>query len=322
MNCASKWIDLHIDTLMFMVEEGTDPLASVLDHHVDVPRMRGSGVQSAVWAAWVKEEFSGNAATAKAVQMLDAGLDLISRSAGGCELIGSRADFDRVAASGNTGIILGIEGATPLQDSFELLSLFHQMGVRMITLTWNHSNHFGSGCRLGDTNDGGLTGAGEELIRRMESLGIILDLSHASPRTFDQALCCSQKPVTVSHANCRSLCDHRRNLTDQQLKQIAATGGVVGISICPHFLTTSPETADLEMVIDHIAYARDLIGDDAIALGTDFDGITSLPAGIAGVEDLNAIATALSDRGWDDDTIEKFACRNGARLIRDGLPAE
>ena len=317
-----KWIDLHIDTLMFMVDDGTDPLSGVPEHHVDLPRMRAAEVSCAVWAAWVKEEFSGNEATASAIEMIKAGLLMLDRADGSLERITTRGEFDRNEAIDTPGLIFGIEGACPLQESLELLELFFRLGVRVITLTWNHDNHFGAGCRLDAGEDPGLTKAGVELIQKMDQLGILLDLAHASPRTLEAATGCSQKPFLVSHANCRKLCDHRRNLMDSQMRMVADAGGLLGISVCPHFLSDSPEMANLETVADHIEYAWDLMGVDAVSFGSDFDGITKLPVGLRGVEDLDKIVVTLRTRGHSDDKIEKFAWRNAAAVLRAGLPVE
>jgi membrane dipeptidase len=316
----SRWIDLHIDTLTYMIDEATDPLGPIPDHHVDLQRLQEHRVTCSVWAAWVQEAFTGNAATAKAVQMINAGLNLVDQSLGQMTLVKNRSDFDQVLETGGTGIILGMEGATPLQDSFELFELFHMMGVRVLTLTWNHNNHFATACRLDGGNDDGLTRAGEQLLERMAALGMVIDLSHASPRTFEQAIENAAGPVMVSHANCRQLCDHRRNLTDQQMTLLAEAGGVLGISVCPHFLSDQADTADVETIADHVEYAWCQMGEDAVALGTDFDGITSLPRGIDGVESLNSIAQTLSGRGHSDDKIEKFTWRNASQLMRAGLP--
>ncbi len=315
----TRWIDLHIDTLQFMVDEGTDPLTSAPVLQTDLPRQRYAGVMASVWAAWVDQVITGEAATTRARVLIEAGLSMIRRSEGRMRQILTPGDLQQVIEGDVTGVILGMEGATPLRGSFELLEDFYTLGLRVLTLTWNHSNHFATGCRFADCKDKGLTDAGYELIERLQSLGILIDLAHASPQTRRDALTCLRRPFMVSHTNCRALHDHVRNLTDDEMGLIAASGGLIGISIYPGFISENQETVTIKNVVDHIEHAVAVAGDNAVAIGTDFDGITSLPVDMSGAEDLPGIADELVKRGWSMARVEKIGWRNAERVITGAL---
>jgi len=316
---VNKWIDLHIDTLQFIVDDGVDPLTPTPTVHVDLPRLKQAGVIASVWTAWVDQILLGPSATARALTMMRAGQTMVERSDGELKTILTPADLGEIIHSESSGVIFAMEGASPLLGSLELLEAFFDLGLRVLTLTWNHDNEFATGCKLTGGKDIGLTDAGFKLIERLQAKGIVVDLAHASPRTLRDALTCLNRPFMVSHTNCRQLHDHIRNLTDEEVALISRGGGIIGISIYPGFMVGENEIATTKTVADHIEHAVAIAGDDAVAIGTDFDGITSLPADINGVEDLPRIAAELERRGWSQQRIEKIAWRNAARLIGDAM---
>jgi membrane dipeptidase len=235
-----------------------------------------------------------------------------------------RADLDE-GGPDRVGLVLAIEGLSALGEDIWLLELLATLGVRVVGLTWNERNAFAAGC----DHEGGLTPLGERLIERMSALGLTVDLAHASPQTVADVI--ERAPaggVFVSHASCRALYEHRRNLTDDQLTAIAAHGGVV--CLMPHPLVVDPSEPTIDRFVDHIEHAVSLIGADHVGLGGDFlkqisravegehrtqDGveIDATLAGLEGPGDYPRLFDAMRTRGFSDADVEAVA---GASLLR------
>jgi len=207
---------------------------------------------------------------------------------------------------------LGIEGGHALEGSIENVETFHQRGVRIITLTWNNANELAGSCM--EKPETGLTDFGREAVRRMNELGMIADLSHASPRTFYDTLEASTAPVICSHSACKALRDFPRNLDDDQLRVLAAHRGVIGIVFLPYFLRPEEDKATLGDVLDHIEHAVSVAGIDSVALGSDFDGFGTPPKGLEDVTRLPALLAGLRSRGYSAPDIARVAGLNFLRL--------
>ena len=244
------------------------------------------------------------------------------------------ADLDEL--DGRIGLVLSLEGCEPLGADPGSIDVFHELGVRMVGLTWNRRNAFADGCT--EPPGGGLSAAGRELVDRMVELGIAIDLAHASEQTFSDVLERSgDSPVLVSHAGCRGVHDIPRNVSDDQLRALAERDGVLGAMLIP-FAVGEPAT--LDRAIDHIEHAASVMGDRGVALGGDFtvqlEGATGIgrpdpliPAGLlatgveglAGPEDYPALVDALRRRGWDGERLEGLLRGNLLRVLRRALPA-
>ncbi len=246
-------------------------------------------------------------------------------------------DLDRL--DGRVGLMLSMEGAEPLGWDPGLINAFWELGVRMVSLTWNRRNAFADG--LGEPEGGGLSRLGEQLVDRLAALGAMLDLAHASERTFFDVLDrAPQATILVSHAGCRSVCWTPRNLSDEQLRALAERGGVLGIMALP--LTVDPDAPTLDRLIDHVDYAVELIGIDHVGLGADFirqvhralgggpirDAL--LPPGmqsdacieeLEGPRDYPNLVAALVRRGYEGERLDAILAGNFLRLFRNGLPA-
>lgn len=189
--------------------------------------------------------------------------------------------------------------------------------MRALSLTWNHRNHFADG--VGEESAaGGLTRAGRKLVQELSRKGIILDLAHLAGRCFFEALELTERPPLVSHANARKLCEHPRNLSDEQLKALADRGGVIGLSLCPYFITSEAE-AGLEQLVDHFSHVAGLIGVEHLAFGSDFDGIEKTVTGIRDVAAYPALPEALSKRGFHPREVELIARGNLERILQENL---
>lgn len=222
----------------------------------------------------------------------------------------SLSDIKKAYDKNKLSIFLSIEGGEAI-NSLSQLKEFYDIGVRMITLTWNYENLLGGGV-LGDGR--GLSDFGKDIFLNMQRLGIIADLSHANIKTYYDALEISTKPIILSHSNSYSICKNKRNITDQQFLDLIDNGGVIGINLYPEFLSDK-KTAKISDVILHIEHFLSLGGENNICIGTDFDGITSLPTGILGVEDLYKIFDELSRLGISNEIIQKIAYKNIYRVL-------
>ena len=245
------------------------------------------------------------------------------------------ADLD----DGRLRLMLSLEGVEPLGSDPGLMDAFWHLGVRMVGLTWNERNAFADG--LGVEDDRGLSALGKELVDRLVELGALVDLAHASPRTFDDVLARvpSTATVLVSHAGCRGVHDHPRNLSDDQLRALAERGGVLGIMCLP--ITVGSER--IEGVVDHVEHAVGLVGIEHVGLGADFIRQVNratgnepikgglMPPGMApdaavdgleGPEGYPRLVEALRNRGYDGDHLDAILGGNLLRLFRRGLPQQ
>jgi membrane dipeptidase len=270
-----------------------------------------------VWAACDEHRRSPVESAARALRLLQAARGVVERSAGRLRLVLGAEDLPADGEPGPIGVVLGLEGAHSLGGSLEMLEALHALGVRLLGLTWNHRNPFASGCR--DAVDEGLTPLGRELIARVRSLGIVLDLAHASPRALAEALDRADGPCLVSHTACAALHAHERNLSDAQLRAVAARHGLVGIMLYPPFLAPAGATVTAETVAAHVLHAVRVAGEDHVAVGTDFDGVESLPIDLTGFQDLPRLRAALGGAGLEADVIEKVTWRNARRVLREAL---
>jgi membrane dipeptidase len=247
-------------------------------------------------------------------------------------------DLATVERGERLGLMLSLEGVE--QFGYELwpAETFWELGVRMAGLTWNRRNPFADGV----AEEGGLSRLGRALVERLLDLGVVLDLAHASPATFAGVLALTgDAPVIVSHAGCRAVHDHPRNLTDEQLRELAARGGLFGIMLHP--LAIDHQRRTIARVIDHLEHAVEVMGRQYVCLGGDFvsrinrerphtpdpgDGLMpkgletgSSIDGLAGPEDYPALLAALREHGWRDEDVEAVAGRNLLEFLHRALPA-
>jgi membrane dipeptidase len=237
----------------------------------------------------------------------------------------TRADLD----DGRLGLMLSMEGVEALGDDPALIDVFWRLGVRMVSLTHNPSNAFADGLDAAD--DRGLSALGRELVERLVALGCAIDLAHASPRTFDAVLeLVGSAPVLVSHAGCRAIRDVPRNLHDDQLRALAARGGVLGVMALP--FVVDPARPTIERLVDHVEHAVEIAGIDHVGLGADFiaqvgeaipgllpDGEWEIE-GLRGPDGYPALLDALQRRGFAGHAIAQIAGGNLLRLLGRALP--
>ena len=218
-------------------------------------------------------------------------------------------DILQAKERGERAAVLAVENSDALEKSLYVLPHLHQIGVRSITLTHSTRSFAADGCEVKD--GGGLTHFGNRLVEKMNELGMLVDISHINERGFWDTLERSQHPIIGTHNCCRALCDHPRNLHDEQLRALAEKGGVVGITFVPLFVADSHPT--LDGLLDHIEHAIAVAGIDHVGLGSDFDGGGDL---VRDATLFPQITAGLSARGYDEVALEKFLGLNWLRVFR------
>jgi len=311
-------IDCHADTLMRKYFENMiPPLGSgkKLKFHVTKDFLNRGGVNIQVFAIFIPPKFEKLG--------VEITLEMISLARGmekeGFILIKSQTDMKRIKENkkDNVGMILSLEGTVALERN-QLLPIFHELGVRNIGLSWSRKNLFCEGVMFPERNiEGeGLSIHGKELVEQMETLGLMVDVSHLNEKGFSDVVKMATKPFIASHSNAYQLCQVIRNLKDDQLMQIASADGVVGINFCTAFLTNkNAKHASINDVIQHIVYIAELIGVEYVGLGSDFDGIVITPKGLENASKMKNIPPLLEKEGFSRQDIAKIMGGNFQRVF-------
>lgn len=216
---------------------------------------------------------------------------------------------------------LTIEDGRSVNGDLKKIKKYYELGVRLITLSWNYENSFGyPNSNDPETMNKGLKEFGIKAVKYMNEIGMIIDVSHLSDGGFYDVAEYSQKPFVASHSNARSLAAHSRNLKDDMIKIIAEKGGVIGLNFAPQFLNKNSENEDskIEEMVKHLNYIKNLGGESVLALGSDLDGIQG-NLEIDSSKKMPLLFSALKRDGWSDDLIDKFRSKNALRLIKDVL---
>lgn len=315
LHFSSLVVDAHCDTLTVLDRQERRLGQQSRRGHVDIPRLALGGVNLQFFAVFISKEYRDNP-LARALQVFDtffAEMDENSEKAG---IVCSPQDVESIVSRNKLAALLTVEGGEALAGRIEVLRMFYRVGVRGLTLTWNGRNELGDGVSESGTG-GGLTRFGVSVVREMNRLGMLVDVSHLSEKGFWDVLRESDRPVIASHSNCRALHDHPRNLWDQQIEALAAGGGVVGLCFYPLFLGRG--RASLEMLLDHAVHLADVAGVDCIGLGSDFDGIESVVPGINDVTCLPMLTEGLLKRGFSPGETKKILGGNFLRVIKQVL---
>ena len=317
----STVIDGHCDTLLGlqMREQGLPPYLKHLEKekgHIDLDRLRAGGVTAQNFACYVRPQSLPSRATRETLRLLDLFHRFQADHSKDLCLATCANDIERAKAEGKIAGILSMEGAEGLEGDLGVLRMMYRLGVRWIGLTWSRRNQVADGLDEART-DGGLTEFGVRVVEEMNRLGMIVDIAHLAPAGVRDVLEISQTPVVASHANANALCPVPRNLNDEQLEGLATTGGVVGATYVPHFITDGQEPATLDMLIDHIDHIVKVAGIDCVGLGSDFDGFFGPPP--VGLEDVSCvpnITARLLERGYSAQDVRKILGGNWLRVIR------
>ena len=306
-------LDTHCDTPM-LFPQGIDFATRDDRLLVDLHKMTEGRLDATIMVAYLPQKGTANP-KAYADGIFDRIEQIAAANSDYLALARTPADLWANKHTGCKSIMLGIENGLALEDDLENLVHFKKRGVVYITLCHNGDNSLCDSAK-GESTWGGVSPFGADVIRRMNELGIMVDLSHAHERSFYDALDISRLPIVCSHSSARALCDHPRNLTDDQMRALAQKGGVCQITLYPGFLSTQSSEADILDAMAHLDHAIAVMGIDHVGLGTDFDGDGGVP-GLANASELTNFTRQLLARRFSDDDIQKIWGGNFLRVMEE-----
>lgn len=309
--------DAHNDLLHRALKGSVNILKKNSEGHSDIPRLIEGGVCAQVLSLFIPTDELPSGPLRYTLRLMDILFKVLDESNGQVILARKAADIKRARDEGKLAVIFSMEGAEGLEEDLSALRMLYRLGLRMVGIAWSRRNKAADGVTE-EGLDEGLTPYGAELVKELNHLGVVIDISHLAPKGVAQVLKLSKHPVIASHSNAYALCPHYRNLTDAQIKAIAEKGGVIGVNFVPRFLSPRPEKATIEDVLDHIEYIVRLGGIDCAGLGSDFDGFTDPPP--KGLEDATRfprIADGLLRRGYSEDQVEKILWGNFLRVFEE-----
>ncbi|MDA3147856.1 dipeptidase [Leucobacter sp. UCMA 4100] len=325
--------------------------------HTDLVRLQQGNVGLQFWSAFVPSHLSGRKAAVATLQQIDAIHTLIETHEE-LVLVDDAEAVRQAVGQGRIAGMIGVEGGHCIDSDLALLRIFRKLGVRYMTLTHNDDCGWAESA-TGAAEVAGVSAYGEIVIREMNRIGVLVDLSHVSDRSAERALKMTQTPAIFSHSNCQSLVKHPRNVSDQRLLQLRENGGVLMLSFVPAFvnqavadyerayaefsesISVTEEYADyaprldqwkhealerwrathpkpvatIDDVVDHICHARDVLGIEHVGLGSDFDGVDSMPRGLEDVSCYPELLDKLQRRGWSSNDLSQLAHENVLRVL-------
>jgi membrane dipeptidase len=364
-------IDTHNDITTPMIDQGfdlgmsgDDPNAKIKTH-TDLRRMKAGGLGAEFFAIYVDRQFvnkkplEGGGAARRALDMIDAVYEQARRHPQDLEMAYTAEDIRRITKEHKIAALMGIEGGHAIEDSLHAVRMFYRLGVRYMTLTHTNTNDWADSS--GDVADSrvahhnGLTDFGRQVVRAMNDVGMMVDISHVADKTFYDTIEVSRAPIIASHSSARALADHPRNMTDDMLRAIGKNGGVVMVNFYDGFLdprkagatlrqqqmeeklnkqfpddkkrvqeemekwraANNPGRTPLSVLIDHIDHIARVAGIDHVGFGSDFDGVpfTGLPEGMEDISKLPNITYELMKRGYSDVDIKKVLGENLLRVM-------
>ena len=319
---ARKAIDLHCDTLMKVAKSGN--LDENEKAHVSLRGLQEGGVALQCFADFVPTGIFPKPIRKVAVNMMFNKFyknyqKMMAYHADTMFPVLSKADLDKCGKDGKIGVLLTIEDGGVLGEKIENVEKYYNKGVRLVTLTWNHENAIGyPNSNEAEIMNKGLKPYGKEVVKEMERLGMVVDVSHVSDGVFWDVAEMATKPFLASHSNSRAVCGHKRNMTDEMIKALADKGGVMGLNMAPEFVGAVEGITRLEDLVTQILHIRNVGGSDVLALGSDFDGIHGA-LDIAGPQDWGMLDAALKEAGLSEDELDKMWYANAERVFREVL---
>jgi len=349
-------IDSHIDTIQHVLVDGVDLANRLPNGMVDFPRLREGGMKAPFFALWVPVYYPGAEAIRRTLDLRDAMQSVLDAHPDQIELATGAGDIERIVKAKKIAAFLAIEGGHQIDDDLAVLRMYYRLGIRAMTLTHFKNNNWADSSTDKPAHNG-LTPFGKEVVREMNRLGMLVDVSHVSDKTFYDALEVSTKPVIVSHSSSRAISNIPRNVTDDMLRALAKNGGVIGINFGEGFISQKDVAAlqaaissdqgappgmagkilddyankefrkdlaemktglaTLSDVADHVDHMVKVAGIDHVGIGSDFDGITSPPQGLQDVSKMPALVAVLLKRGYSEQDIKKILGGNYLRVIRE-----
>jgi membrane dipeptidase len=325
-------VDTHIDTTMMLGREGWDfmvrhqPVKGEDSNHVDLPRAKEGGLDAAFFSIYMAGTVTGPEAVKRSLILIDHVRSLAEAHPNQIVLATTAAEVRAAHKAGKFAALMGMEGGHMIDDNLAVLRDYQRLGVRYLTLS--HSVNTNWSDSSGDTpKHNGLTDFGKDVVRELNRLGMLVDISHVSDKTFWDAMETSKAPLVASHSSLRSISGHPRNMTDDMIRALGGKGGVIMINYSRSFLSDELYQAGLnnvpaaqrptvswEKIVEHIDHAAKLVGATHVGLGSDFDG-TTVPDGMDDVSMLPKITAALLDKGYSEQDVKNILGENILRLL-------
>ncbi|GAA0647010.1 dipeptidase [Kutzneria viridogrisea] len=330
---------------------GVDLTQRVSDLHTDLVKLRAGRLGLQFWSVYVPCQYAGHGAVTAVLEQIELVYELAARYPEHLAMATTADEAEAAFANGRIASLLGAEGGHAIAESLGVLRALHRLGVRYMTLTHNLNTPWADSA-TDEPVSAGLSEFGHEVVREMNRLGMLVDLSHVAPTTMRDALATSQAPVIFSHSSCRAVADHPRNVPDDVLAKLATNGGVCMVTFVPAFVSPAfaewdgrlreamhaagadhrdiaqrerftatwtelkPEVTIAD-VVAHLEHAREVLGIDHLGLGGDYDGVGVLPVGLEDVSCYPRLFGELLDRGWSEQDCAKLAGANTLRVLRD-----
>lgn len=314
-----KMIDFHCDTLLEIHKSGHTKQLIHNDLHVDIQKLKQAESYAQFFAIFIDSKEIKAEGEDEWIRFMEMhsifAKEMVTNKNDIC-LATNYNELKHNEKEGKISAFLTIEDGGLLENQHDRLQTVYDMGVRLITLTWNYPNCIG--CPNGDTYKNlGLTPFGKEVVEKMNSLGMLVDVSHLSDQGFYDVANLSKSPFIASHSNARAIRNHGRNLTDDMLKLIGDTGSVVGLNYCPLFLNDIPYSS-AKSIVEHAKYMVNIAGEEAVSLGSDFDGIGG-ELEIRNIGEIDKLYTEFKNQGFSENLIEKIWYKNAERVIKEVL---
>lgn len=319
------YLDMHCDTLMAAWRRGAKTLYELDGTHADIVRLKRGGCKAQFFAIflpsldWANRDGTYPGDDAYIAALHEIFQATVREHADTVAQAVNPRELEENAAAGKLSAVLTMEDGRAVQGSMARLDAFYNMGVRALSLTWNHENCFGfPNAPQREAMARGLKPFGKEAVAHMNELGMLVDVSHLSDGGFWDVVEVSRKPFVATHSNCRALNPHPRSMTDEMIRALADRGGCMGVNFCPAFLTQDTEQKEsrIAMLTAQLRHMVQKGGIECAAIGTDFDGIDGALE-IDSAEKMPLLFTALEQCGFTGSEIEKIACKNGERVWKE-----
>ena len=290
--------------------------------HTDLPRLREGGVGAVFFVSFVNAPFAGHGAYENGMGWVESiHRDLVERYPNDFAFAATAAEIEAAHKQGKIAALIGLEGGHAIEDSLDKLREFHRRGARYMTLTWANTNNWADSSGDLDKPEvkhhNGLTPFGKDVVREMNRLGMMVDISHVADKTFWDALEVSKAPLIASHSSSRAMANVPRNMTDEMIVALAKKGGVIQVNFNCGFLTEEkPAHATLVDVVRHIDHIRSIAGIGVLGIGSDFDGVECTPDGLEDVSKYPNLTRALLEKGYSAEDIRKIYGGNLLRVMK------
>jgi membrane dipeptidase len=308
--------DLHNDIAELMVGGYQIGVRHTINQS-DIPRFIDGGIDGQMIVLWSDPNAFPTTAFQRTIQMYDTCVAQFNRNSATIAQATTISEIQFVHASGKIAAVLCVEGGHAIQENLNNLITFYNLGARYFTITWNNSVSWAISAADPQSSTKGLSEFGKQVIRTMDSLGMIIDVSHTGIKTIEDILATTKNPIIASHSGAWTLRNHYRNLTDDQIKAIAQGGGVIGVVFYTYFISSATASSvTIDAVIKHIDYIKNLVGIDHVAIGSDFDGDITAPVGLENVSKLPNLTLALLKHGYSPGDVRKILGENYLRVFK------